>query len=283
MGELSGRTVVVTGATSGIGLAASVALAALGPELVLVGRDRARLEAAVAAVKARAPGAQVAALRADLSSLAEVRALAGELLARHPHLHVLVNNAGGVSARREVTPDGLERTFAVNHLAPYLLTRLLLDRLRASAPARIVNVASIAHRNAALDFDDLQLTRDYAVMRAYGRSKLANVLFTRELARRLAGTGVTVNSLHPGAVATRIWSRAPWLFRPLLAVAKRFMLTPEQGAATLVHLAASAEVERLTGAYFEGGRAVDPSAAARDEAAARRLWEESARLVGLDP
>jgi len=280
--DLRGCTILVTGASSGIGLAASEELAAMGAELVLVGRDPTRLAAAAAAVRARSAAGPVSTLACDLSSLAAVRGLTAEVLGRHPRLHVLVNNAGGVSPTRQVTADGLERTFAVNHLAPYLLTRLLLDRLVASAPARIVTVSSVAHRRAHLDFGDLQLERGYAIMRAYGQSKLANVLFTRELARRLAGTRVTANCLHPGAVATRIWSGARGFARPLLALAKLFMLTPEEGARTIVHLASEPEVAQLTGAYLEKGEVVDPAPQARDDAAARRLWEESARLVGLE-
>ncbi|HET6440557.1 MAG TPA: SDR family oxidoreductase, partial [Anaeromyxobacter sp.] len=253
------KTILLTGATSGIGLAAGLALADTGAELLLVGRDPSRLKAAQAAVRARSAAGAVSTFRCDLSSLAAVRALASDVLARHPRLDVLVNNAGGVSARRELTADGLERTFAVNHLAPYLLTRLLLDRLRESAPSRIVNVASVAHRGGELDFSDLEMARGYRTMRAYRRSKLANVLFTRELARRLSGTRVTANSVHPGVVATDIWGGAGWYARPLLALAKPFMLTPEKGAATLVHLAVSPEVESLSGAYFEGGRPVEPS------------------------
>lgn len=287
MPDLSGRTVLVTGASSGIGLAASRELARMGAELVLVGRDPARLGAAEAEVKAAAsaaatPGA-VSALRCDFASLAEVRALAAEVLGRWPRLHVLVNDAGGVSKTREVTADGHERTFAVNHLAPYLLTRLLLDRLKASAPARVVTVASVGHRHGDLDFSDLQMERGYAIMRAYGRSKLANILFTRELARRLAGTGVTAACLHPGAVATRIWSGAPGLARPLLAAAKWFMRSPAKGAETVVQLAAAPEVERFAGLYLQDGKPAKASALAQDDELARRLWDESARLVGLEP
>jgi NAD(P)-dependent dehydrogenase (short-subunit alcohol dehydrogenase family) len=281
MSDLSGRTVLVTGATSGIGLAASRRLAAMGAELLLVARDPARLEAAAAEVRAQPGSGPVTTHRCDLSSLASVRALAAAVLSRHPRLHVLVNNAGGVSATREVTEDGLERTFAVNHLAPYLLTRLLLERLRASAPARVVTVSSVAHRRADLDFADLQLARGYAIMRAYGRSKLSNVLFTRELSRLEAGTGLTANCLHPGVVATNIWSRAPGYLRPVMAVARHFMLTAEQGAEALVWLASSPEAGTLTGAYLEKGRVVEPAPLARDPALARRLWDESARLTGL--
>jgi NAD(P)-dependent dehydrogenase (short-subunit alcohol dehydrogenase family) len=235
------------------------------------------------AVRAVASGGEFSAIPCDLSSLSAVRGLAAELLRRCPRIHLLVNNAGGVSARRTVTADGLERTLAVNHLAPYLLTRLLLDRLRESAPARVVTVASAAHRRANLDKDDLQLTRGYAIMRAYGRSKLCNVLFTRELARRLAGSGVTATCLHPGVVATHIWDRAPFYLQPLLKVARRFMLTPEEGAVGLVLLASSPQFVGLSGAYLEDGVLREPSASACDRALGLWLWDESARLVGLAP
>jgi retinol dehydrogenase-14 len=280
--RISGKTVLVTGATSGIGLEASAKLAGMGAELVLVGRDRTRGEAAVAAVKRRSGSRAVTLMRCDFTSLTRIRALAADVVTSRPKLHILVNNAGSVSARRAVTEDGIERTFAVNHLAPFLLTNLLLDLLRRSAPARVVTVASAAHRQGDIPFDDLQFESDrYGIMRAYARSKLANVLFTAELARRLAGTGVTANCLHPGAVATNIWSHAPWYSRPLLAVAKVFMISAEQGADAIVYLAASPEVEGLTGGYYEGNRRVLPSAIARDEAIAMRLWERSAALVGL--
>jgi NAD(P)-dependent dehydrogenase (short-subunit alcohol dehydrogenase family) len=289
MPDLSGRVVLVTGASSGIGLAAARALAGMGAELVLVGRDAARLAASEGEVKAaaaRAPRAgPVSSIRCDFAALAEVRALAAEVLGRWPRLHVLVNNAGGVSAARELTVDGYERTFAVNHLAPYLLTRLLLDRLKESAPARVVAVASAGHHRGDLDFSDLQMERGYAIMRAYGRSKLANILFTRELARRVAGSRVTAACLHPGAVATRIWDGAPGFARVVLSVATKLMLSPERGARTAVQLASApdAEVARYGGVYLEKGKPARPSALARDDQLARRLWDESARLVELDP
>lgn len=209
MPDVTGWTVVVTGATSGIGLATALELARKGADLILLGRDSGRLEAAVDRVKAAHGPGTVAGMLCDLGRLAEVRALAGELLSRCSRLHALVNNAGQSSFQRRVTADGFEQTFAVNHLAPYLLTRLLLDRLRESAPSRIVNVASEGHRRGDLDFSDLQLEHGYTMMRAYGRSKLCNILFTRELARRLIGSGVTANCLHPGAVTTRIWIKHP--------------------------------------------------------------------------
>jgi NAD(P)-dependent dehydrogenase (short-subunit alcohol dehydrogenase family) len=283
--DLTGRTVVVTGASSGIGLAAAEQLARLGAELVLVGRDPARLDAAAARVRAaRGQALQrlVTPLRCDFQRLAEVRALAGELLARCPRIFALVNGAGGASLRRRVSADGHERTLAVNHLAPYLLTRLLLDRLRASAPSRIVNVASVGHHRGDLDFADLQLERGYEMMRAYGRSKLCNILFTRELGRRLAGTGVTANCLHPGLVATRIWDRAPWILRPAFAVAKWFMISPERAAESVVRLVADPALEGVSGRYFDQQALAEPSALGRDDGLARRLWEESARLVGVE-
>ena len=286
LADLSGRTAVVTGASTGIGLAACRRLAAMGAGLVLVSRDPDRLAAAAAEVRAAArtvAGGAISTMTCDLSSLAAVRGLAAELLRRCPRIDLLVNDAGGVSARRRTTVDGLERTFAVNHLAPYLLTRLLLPRLLESAPARVVTVASVAHRKAGLDLDDLQLERGYSVMRAYGRSKLCNILFTRELARRVAGSGVTATCLHPGAVATPIWNGAPWYARPALAVARRFMLSPEQGAEPLVRLAADPALAGLSGVYLEEGAVREPSRLGRDEALARRLWAESARLCGLEP
>jgi NAD(P)-dependent dehydrogenase (short-subunit alcohol dehydrogenase family) len=281
MAELSGKTVLITGANSGIGLEASVKLARLGAEVVMVGRDRRRLEAALADVKARAPTERARSLVCDFASQRDVRALAQEVTRTLPRLDVLVNNAGSVSAGRQVTADGLEQTFAVNHLGYVLLTHLLLDLLKRSAPSRIVNVASVAHRRGDLDFEDLQMEKGYTTMRAYSRSKLCNVLFTRELARRLDGTGVTANCLHPGAVATRIWSHAPLAVRPILAVAKLFMISPEQGADPIVHLAASPALEGKTGGYYEKGQLTRPSRLASDDAVARRLWDVSAALAGI--
>ena len=283
-GPLSGKIALVTGATSGIGFEASVKLAAMGATLVLVARDRARGEAAVAAVKKRSGSDAVSLMFCDFASLSQVRALAAGVMASHPKLHILVNNAGSVSPKREVTEDGIERTFAVNHLAPFLLTNLLLDLLKRSAPAKVINVASIEHRQGTLPFDNLQFEKGgYRITRAYARSKLANVLFTTELARRLAGTGVTANCLHPGAVATNIWSHAPGYVRLVLPVAKLFMLSAEKGADTIVYLAANPEVEGLTGGYYERTRKVSPSSLARDNATATRLWGVSAALVGLPP
>jgi retinol dehydrogenase 14 len=273
---------MVTGATGGIGLEASVQLARTGARVVLVGRNPAKLDAARADVQGRGNSDTVDTLLCDFASQASVRALAKTVLERYDRLDVLVNNAGTVYTNRTVTEDGIEATFAVNHLGAFLLTDLLRDLLVRSAPARIVNVSSVGHYNGTMDFDDLGYERGYQIMRAYTRSKLANVLFTHSLAERLTGTGVTVNALHPGAVATGIWSRAPWFARPVLAVAKRlFMISPEEGAGRIVYLATSPDVARTTGLYFEDDRPKDPSPLAQDAATAERLWTESARLVHL--
>ncbi len=280
--DLTGRRALVTGATNGIGLEAAVELARAGAEVTALGRDAARTEAAVATIAERA-GRPVASALCDFSSQADIRRFAAEFRERHDRLHILVNNAGGVFNERTLTVDGLEATFAVNHLGYFLLTQLLLDRIVAAAPARIVVVASTGHYRGTMDFDDLGFEKGYTIMRAYQRSKLGNVLYTRALARRLAGTGVTVNALHPGGVATNIWTGAPGWAAPILALAKWFMLTPAQGAERILQLAASPQVEGLTGLYFSDLRAIAPSALALDDALGERLWTESERLVGLAP
>jgi len=278
--SMSSRTCLITGATSGIGQATALALAGMGADLVLLCRDRARGEETAAA--ARAAGAPaVELLIADLGVQAEVRRAAAEFLAGGRPLHVLINNAGVVNLQRTLTADGLEATFAVNHLAYFLLTTLLLDRLRASAPARIVNVSSDAHRFGPLDFDDLMNERRYRAMRVYGQSKLANILFTAELARRLEGSGVTVNSLHPGAVATRLGTNNGAWARALIRLLRPFFRTPDGGAATSIHLATAPELAGVSGRYFANRREKTPSAAARDPEAARRLWDVSERLCAL--
>jgi retinol dehydrogenase-14 len=279
-----GKTVLVTGGTSGIGLEAGIKMAAMGADVVLVARGAAKGDLAFQEAQRRSGSTRISMAVCDLSSLAGVRRLASDVLARHPRIDVLVNNAGTVSPDRRVTVDGFEQTFAVNHLATFLLTNLLIDRLRASAPARIVTVSSVAHRSGDLDFDNLQFQNGgYTQLKAYNRSKLANVLFTRELAKRLDGTGVTANCLHPGAVATNIWSHTSWYVRPLLEVAKLFMLSSEEGGARVVHLAASPSVEGESGGYYEKNRLSAPAPLAQDSSVAARLWAESARLTGVPP
>jgi len=278
---LKDKTCVVTGGNSGIGLATAVGLAREGARAIVVSRDRGRGEAAVARARDE-HGVELELIQGDLGTVADARALAGVLRERCPELHVLVNNAGLWMSRRVENADGLETTFAVNHMGPFVLTNLLLERLIASAPARVVNVASTAHRQGKLDFDDLRAARRFGRIKAYADSKLCNVLFTRELARRLEGTGVTTNALHPGVVDTNIAQHWP---RPLRWVAERvgpwFLATPEQGARTSIHLAAAPELEEVSGRYFQRSREVTPSKRARSDADARRLWEVSERLAGL--
>lgn len=282
--DVRGKTILVTGASSGIGLEASVELARRGARVVMVGRDLRRTEAASAQVSARSGSQELSHLLCDFASQASIRALAQAFRERHDRLHVLVNNAGGVHKTRRVTGDGIEATFAVNHLGYFLLTNLLLELLVASAPARVVSVASKGHFQGSLDFDDLGFERGYGIMRAYARSKLANVLFSAELARRLDGKGVTSNSLHPGSVATNIWSGAPAWAKPIIWMAFRpFFASAEKGGGRIVQLAADPALEGVSGEYFDEGRPVAPALLARDEALARRLWDVSARLVGLPP
>lgn len=282
---MRGKTILITGATSGIGLEAAVELARRGARMFLVGRDPGRTEAAVARVKARGGSVDVSSFLCDFSSQASIRELAGEVRGKLDRIDVLVNNAGGVNKKRQLTVDGIETTFAVNHLGYFLLTNLLLDLLKRSAPARVVTVASIGHRRGTLDFDDLGFERGgYAIMRAYTRSKLANVLFAAELARRLTGTGVTSNSLHPGSVATNIWSGAPLWAKPLIQILYRpFFISAEEGGSYIVQLAADPQLEGVTGKYFEKGKAVAPAPLAQDEALAKRLWDVSAAMTGLAP
>jgi NAD(P)-dependent dehydrogenase (short-subunit alcohol dehydrogenase family) len=278
---MNGKVCVVTGATSGIGKAAATALARLGATVVLVGRDRDRTETAAAEigkVSASPPRAEIA----DLASLAQVRGLA-ERLAGLERIDVLINNAGLVLRERRVTPDGFEHAFALNHLAPFLLTNLLLPKLTASAPARVVTVTSDAHSAARLDLDDPNLEHGWDSWRSYANSKLANILFTRELARRLDGTGVTANCAHPGVVRTGFGREARPLLKIGITIARPFMLSPERGADTIVYLASSPDVADQTGGYYVKRQRREPSPAARDDAAARKLWEISEQMTGLAP
>ena len=280
-GPLAGRTVLVTGATGGIGRATAMGLAAMGANLAITGRDRARTEGAAREIRA-AGGRQVDLFVADLSSQSEVRRLANEMLQTYPRVDVLVNNVGGYWNTRHVTADGLEHTFALNHLAPFLLTNLLLDRLKQSARARVVTVASNAHATGQIDFDDLQGERSYSGSRAYNQSKLANILFTYELARRLQASAVTANALHPGVVNTSFGAEDPGgVQRLIIPFARPFMKTPSQGAATSIHLASAPDLELVTGRYFANSKPKRSSKRSYDEAAAARLWQVSADLVGL--
>ena len=281
---MAGKTVLVTGGTGGIGRATSEGLARLGARVAVTGRDIARTQAAAAQIAAATANPAVDAFAGDLSAQAGVRRLARDVLDTYPQLDVLVNNVGGFWARRHLTADGLEYTFALNHLAPFLLTNLLLDRLIASAPARIVTVSSGAQALGKIDFDDLQGERAYSRQRAYNQSKLANVMFTYELARRLAGTGVTATVLHPGVTRTAFGAEDPTVvMQAMTRIARPFMKTPDQGAATPIYLASSPEVGGLTGRYFANGRPKKSSKSSYDTAAAARLWQVSTRLAGLPP
>jgi retinol dehydrogenase 14 len=279
-GPMAGRTVLVTGATRGIGRATALGLATRGAHVAITGRDRARTEGAAGEIRTAA-GGLVDAFVADLSSLSEVRRLADEVLQSFSRIDVLVNNAGGYWHTRHVTVDGLERTFALNHLAPFLLTNLLLDRLKQGPPARVVTVSSGAHADGRIDFDDLQGERSYSGARAYNQSKLANVLFTYELARKLQATSVTANALHPGVVSTSFGSEDPSRVQRLFVPFMRpFMKTPAQGAATSIYLASAPDLERVTGRYFANSKPKKSSKRSYDEATAARLWQVSADLVG---
>ena len=281
-GPMAGKTVLVTGGTSGIGKATAAGLAALGARVAITGRDVARTQAAAADIAAATGNPSVDPFAVDMSSQAAVRRLAQEILDVYPRLDVLVNNVGGFWATRRLTADGLEHTFAVNHLAGFLLTNLLIDRLKAGAPARIVTVSSAAHSSGTIDFDDLQGEQGYSAQRAYSQSKLANIMFTYELARRLRGTGVSATTLHPGVVRTGFAAEDPGpMWKVALPLIRPFLKTPQQGAATSIHLTSSPAVEGITGQYFANSKPKTSSEHSHDETAAARLWQISADLVGL--
>lgn len=283
MTDMTGRTCVITGATSGIGRATAEALGRAGARLVLVVRNPEKAEQTRTALLAARPDADISIHLADLSRLEEIRRVAPLILEDCPQIDVLLNNAGVVHLGRELTPDGFEAMFGINHLAYYLLTRLLLDRLIHTPGARIVNVASEAHQFARFDLDDLQSEQNFSGMRAYGASKLANILFTRSLARRIEGTGVTVNCLHPGAVSTNLGANNGWLFKLIHPITRIFLRSPEDGARTSIHLCTAPGLASTNGVYFANEKPKTPSKLALDDAVAEQLWVRSAEMVGLEP
>ncbi len=281
--SMQGKVCIVTGANSGIGKATALGLAQMGATIVMVCRNQSKGEEAQNEIKEKSGNDAVDLMLADLSSQASIRQLAENFQQHYQQLHVLINNAGGVNLNRRETVDGLEMTFAVNYLAPFLLTNLLLDKLKASAPARIVNVSSESHQSGYIKMDDLELEKGYRLMRAYGQSKLALVLFTYELARRLQGTGVTANCLHPGFVATTIGQNGVGsVGRSIVKlIFSRLGISPEEGAKTSIYLASSPEIEGVTGKYFLKSIPVRSAPISYDETLQRQLWEESAKLVNL--
>jgi NAD(P)-dependent dehydrogenase (short-subunit alcohol dehydrogenase family) len=292
--DMKGKVVVITGATSGIGQVAAESLASMGARIIQVARDRGRGQEALKRLGQRGPEVAHSIYYADLSRLSEMKRVASEIAEAEPHIDVLMNNAGAMFGSRQLTEDGLEFTFALNHMAYFVLTHGLRKRLVTSAPARVVNTASDAHGAATLDFNDLQSAHAYRGnfveslrfggpgFKIYASSKLCNILFTRELARRFASTGVTANCLHPGFVATRFGDQTGGLISFGIRIGKRFALSPQQGAETLVYLASSPEVASSTGEYFDKCRPIKPSQAAQDDVMAHRLWAETARLANLE-
>lgn len=276
---MKGKTVVITGATSGIGEVAADRLATKGARIVFIARDRGRGEETLKHLQAIAPDAAHKVHYADLSRISEMKRVANEIAASEPQIDVLINNAGAAFFRREETEDGLEKTFALNHMSYFVVTNLLRPRMKAGG--RIVSTASTAHRGQKFDADNLQSKNRFSGMGAYGRSKLLNILFTRELARRLQGTGITANSLHPGFVATRFGDDNGGLLAMAFGFAKSFALSPEQGAQTIIYLASSPDVENVTGLYFHNSKPEAPSVAAQNDTDAKRLWDISVKIAGL--
>ncbi len=280
--EMEGKTVLITGATAGIGKATALGLAGKGARLILVGRSEERLAATMELLTSETGPGDHLIMKADLSSMAEVRGLAAGIVSSVPRLDALINNAGTIVGDRRLTVDGYEYTFALDHLSPFLLTNLLLDRLKTSAPSRVITVSSAAHLAGTMHFDDLMLNKGYRPFKAYSQAKLANILFTYELARRLAGTGVTANTLHPGSVRTHFGDELNGPFRFGMYLVRPFEIGPRTGARTSIYLASSPEVEGVSGKYFVRNKPRRPSDKATDPEAAKRLWEISAKLVGLD-
>jgi retinol dehydrogenase-14 len=282
MGIMDRKICMVTGANTGIGFYTALEIARLGGAVIIIGRNREKCENAVSMIQRETGNLAVEYLLADLSSQAQIRSAAAQFNAKYDRLDVLVNNAGGAFLRRTLTEDGIERTFAVNHLAYFLLTNLLVEALKNSPGGRVINVSSGGHYSQQLDFDNLQLSKSYSIYRAYGQSKLSNVLFTYELARRIAGTHVTSNALSPGMVATDIWKKVNRLLTPFITpVIKHYGQSPLEGAQTSIYLATSPDVEGVTGRYFADCKPVHSSTASYDLEAAQRLWEVSLRLTGL--
>jgi len=279
---MHGKVVVITGATSGIGEVAAQRLAGMGARIVLVARDKTRGEAALCRLREGSAGVEHSIHYGDLSRISEMKRLAAEIAATESRIDVLINNAGAIFGSRRITADDLELTFATNHMAYFVLTLGLQERLSASAPARVVNTASNAHQGQNLKFDDLQSRNGFSSLKAYGRSKLCNILFTRELSSRWVGKGVTANCLHPGFVATRFGDGSGGLISHALSLGKIFAISPEKGAQTIVYLASSPDVASLSGGYYYKCRPATPSEEARDDAAGKRLWMESAKLAAIE-
>src|SRR5260370_26200090 len=278
---MRGEAVVITGGRSGIGEVGAETLAKMGARIVLVARDKSRGEATLARLRDCAPGVAHSVYFADLARLAEMKRVAAQIADQEPRIDRSINNAGALFGRRRLPQDGLEFTFALNHMAYFVLTEGLRERLLASRPARIINTASAAHQDATLDFDDLQSAKNYRALKAYSRSKLCNILFTRELARRLHGTGVTANCLHPGFVATRFGDQSGGSISSLLWPAKFFAISPAKGAETIVYLASSPDVAATTGQYYYKCLPTTPSSWAQDDRSALLLWQRSAALAGM--
>jgi NAD(P)-dependent dehydrogenase (short-subunit alcohol dehydrogenase family) len=283
MGSMDGKLCLVTGATAGIGYFTALEIARMGASIVILGRDRTRCESSVKTIQEQSGNPSIEYLVADLSSQTQIRTVAHKFYEQHDHLDVLVNNAGGFFLRRKLSVDGIEMTLAVNHLAYFLLTILLMDALKKSPAARVINVSSGSHYNEHLDFNNLQLRKFYNPIQAYGRSKLANILFTYELARRLEGTHITSNALTPGMVTTDIWKKVSRWLTPLInPVMQRIAQTPLQGAQTSIYLATSPEVECVSGKYFADKKPIKSSLVSYDQVSAKHLWDVSLERVSLD-